>query len=113
MKGESALAQDTGSNLAGSLIVAAIVIGLSIVTGSFMLKTAQDESSERLAAVLGEMQALSAKIAAAPAAPSPGAAPARAGRPDPQKVYEVAIGDSPAKGPKTAKIKIVEWSDFQ
>jgi protein-disulfide isomerase len=107
------LAQDSGSNLAGALIVAAIVIGLSIVTGSFMLKTAQDESSERLSAVLGEMQALTAKIAAAPAAQGRAAAPARAGRPDPEKVYKVALGDSPSKGPKTAKVKIVEWSDFQ
>jgi hypothetical protein len=106
------LAQDSGSNLAGSLIVAAIVVGLSIVTGSFMLKTAQDESSQRLAAVLGEMQALTAKLAAAPAA-GRAAAPTRAGRPDPEKVYQVAIGDAPVKGPNTAKIKIVEWSDFQ
>jgi protein-disulfide isomerase len=107
------LAQDSNSNLGSSLIVAAVIVGLSIVTGSFMMKTAHDQSSEQLAAVLGEMQDLSAKVAAAPAAAGRPSAPSRPGRPDPSKVYKVDIGDAPAKGPRTAKVKIVEWSDFQ
>jgi len=103
------LGQDSG----GSTIVAAIVIGLSIVTGSYLIKTSNDASAEQLAAVLGEMQALSAKIAAAPSAPSRPSPAARPGRPDPSKVYQVAIGEAPVKGPKSAPVKIVEWSDFQ
>jgi len=38
-----------------------------------------------------------------------------AGRPavDPNKVYELPIADSPIKGPKDAKVVLVEFSDFQ
>jgi protein-disulfide isomerase len=105
--------QNSGSNLGGPLIIAAVVIGASIVTGSFLLKTAHDENSERLTTVLGEMQALSAKVAAGGAAPARPAAAAQPGRPDPDKVYQVALGDAPTRGPASAKVKIVEWSDFQ
>ena len=107
------MALNSGSNSGAALIIAAVVVGLSIVASSYMLMTAQDRSSEKLAAVLGEMQSLSAKIAAAPAAPTRPTPTARRGRPDPAKVYQIAIGDAPTKGPKTAPIKIVEWSDFQ
>jgi len=44
--------------------------------------------------------------AAAPAA-------ARPSMPDPNKVYNIPIGDSPVRGPKAAKVTIVEFSDFQ
>ncbi len=42
------------------------------------------------------------------------AAPAQA-RPqiDPNKVYSLNVGDSPTRGPKDAKITIVEFSDYQ
>ena len=32
---------------------------------------------------------------------------------DPNKVYNVEIGDSFTMGPKNAKVTIVEWMDFQ
>jgi protein-disulfide isomerase len=44
------------------------------------------------------------------AAPRPAAAP---GEPDANVVYKAMIGDAPVKGPKNAKVTIVEWSDFQ
>ncbi len=97
----------------GSLIVASIVIGLAIVTASLILKSSVDEGSAQLAATVGEMQELTAKIAAAPSAPNPSARPSRPARPDPSKKYEVDIGSSPARGPASAPVKIVEWSDFQ
>jgi protein-disulfide isomerase len=40
------------------------------------------------------------------------AAPARA-MPDPNKVHNIPIGNSPIKGPRTAKVTIAEFSDFQ
>lgn len=42
-------------------------------------------------------------------------APARAARPqeDPNKVYDIPVGNSYSKGPKDAKVTIVEFSDFQ
>ena len=99
------------SSSGGPIIVAAIVLGLSIVTGSFILKDSLDAGSTQLGAVLGEMQEANAKIAAAPAAPA--ARPSRPGRPDPNKKYEVPIGKAPARGPASAPVQIVEFSDFQ
>ena len=32
---------------------------------------------------------------------------------DPNKVYNIPIGDSFSKGPKDAAVTIIEWSDFQ
>lgn len=41
------------------------------------------------------------------------AAPARPSGPDPNKKYDIKIGNSFTKGPKDAAVTIVEWSDFQ
>jgi protein-disulfide isomerase len=43
------------------------------------------------------------------------AAPAAAARPavDPNKVYTIPIGSSAVRGPRTAKVTIAEFSDFQ
>jgi len=61
--------------------------------------------------VLAKLDSLDKSVqqmkAAAPAATPP--------RPmlDPNKVYTVPIADSPVKGPRTAKVTIAEFSDFQ
>ena len=43
------------------------------------------------------------------------AQPAAAQRPqmDPNKVYSIPVGNTPVRGPKTAKVTIAEFSDFQ
>lgn len=41
------------------------------------------------------------------------AAPAKPAGPDPNKKYDIKIGNSFSKGPATAAVTIVEWSDFQ
>ena len=59
--------------------------------------------------ILAKIQALSAdvqKVASAKPAPPPG-------QPDPNKVYTLNVGNSPVKGPKDAKVTIVEFSDYQ
>ena len=57
--------------------------------------------------ILAKLEALSADVKARPAAP---AAP---GQPDPNKIYALTVGNSPVKGPQDAKVKIVEFSDYQ
>jgi len=47
----------------------------------------------------------------AAAAPPPAAAAAAA--PPPAEKQDIAVGDAPTKGPKSAPVTIVEWSEFQ
>jgi protein-disulfide isomerase len=47
------------------------------------------------------------------AAAAPAAQPARADRPDPNRRYKVNTAGSPAKGSESAKVTLVEFSDFQ
>ena len=68
---------------------------------------ALDEKLDKLETNLGK------KLEARPeAAKKPRAA--RPGRPDPKATYKVAVFDGDAqKGPDSAKVTIVEWSDYQ
>jgi len=92
-----------------SLVVASVVLAAAILAGSWMLKESIDAGAAQLAAT-------SAKLQAALDRPSPAPAPraaARPGRPDPTKKYDINIGGAPTRGPDTASVKIVEWSDFE
>src|SRR6185312_2166343 len=50
---------------------------------------------------------------AAPPPQRPAAQQQQPAQADPNAVYSVPLGDSPARGPKTAKVTMVEFSDFQ
>jgi len=97
-----------GHSPGGGLVAAALILGASILGGAYMLTMSIDRGSAQLAG-LNESLKTVAK-APAPAAPARPSAP---GRPDPQKVYDIEVGDSPIRGSKDAKITIVEWVDFQ
>jgi protein-disulfide isomerase len=64
---------------------------------------------EQLAAIQTDLATLKSRPSQAAAAPTP----QRRRGPDPNKVYAVKAGASPAKGPKDARVTIVEFSDFQ
>ena len=91
----------------GALIGSAFILGIAIVGSSFLLSSSLDRASEQFGTAVASIKDFKPVAAAA-------AAPARKdGRPDPNKVYQVAVGKSPFVGPKDAKITIVEFSDFQ
>ena len=101
-------------NSSGSpTIIAAIILGLAIVGASFVIKNSLDQGAAGLQLGLKELDASVAKVAKADSRRPTAARPSRPGRPDPNKQYAVAVGQAPTKGPKTAAIQIVEWSDFQ
>ena len=62
--------------------------------------------------ILGKLGDLDKKLDTLAAARQ---APARPTQPqeDPNKVYELPVGNSPVHGPAGAKVAIVEFSDFQ
>ena len=94
-------------------IVAALILGVALVAAAWIVKGAVDKTTVQLSgiklALADTMGALQKVAQARPAA----ASPPRAGRPDPNRRYTVETKGSPAKGPATAKVKLVEFSDFQ
>jgi protein-disulfide isomerase len=98
-----------GQSSGGGLVAAALILGASILGGAYLLTMSIDRGSEQLAG-LSESLKIAAKAPAAAPRPS---APSAPGRPDPQKVYDVEVGNSPIRGSEDAKITIVEWADFQ
>jgi len=93
----------------GLAIVAAALVafGVGFWTGRESGGTSEQVLA-RLAALEEDVAALAERPSAAPT-PSP---PPRRG-PDPAKVHDVEVGDSPVRGAEDAAVTIVEFSDFQ
>jgi len=96
-----------------ALITASLILGGSVVSAGYFLATAIDRGAGEVAVLSASLNSAVetaktvAQAAAKPSAPTPGR------RPDPNKVYKVAVGSAPTQGPKSAPITIVEWADFQ
>ena len=95
-------------NSGNALIIAATILGLSVLGGAYILVGSVDRASQEVAA-LGAALGKAAPAAKA-AAPTP--APRRG--PDPAKAYTVNTQGSPSKGGgQNAAVTLVEFSDFQ
>ena len=92
--------------LVSALIIGAAVLGGALIIRSALQKTT-DQVSEMRLALNDTKQAL---VAAAQARPASQRAPSG---PDPNRRYTVNTAGAPAKGPNSARVKIVEFSDFQ
>jgi protein-disulfide isomerase len=96
-----------------SAIIGAVIIGVALIVTGFIVKAAVDNATAQLSGIklaLADTQEALEQVAKAQPAAAP--APARRG-PDPNRRYEVKTDGSPVKGPQTAKVSIVEFSDFQ
>jgi protein-disulfide isomerase len=96
-------------SLAGPLIVASLMLAVSILGSGYFMSKSIDGATERLR----ELSVAVKEIPSAAPAAAPSRQAARAGRPDPNKRYTIAVAGAPTKGPKNAPVTIVEWSDFQ
>ena len=94
-------------------IIAALILGIGLVVAAWIVKGAVDKSTAQLSGIkvaLADTKEALQKVAQA----RPAAAPSRRpSAPDPNRRYTVDIKGSPAKGPATAKVKLIEFSDFQ
>jgi len=97
------VAQGNGS----ATVVAALIIGASIVAGSFLVRSAV----ERVVAGIGELET-AIEVAAAPP-PSRARDAARPERLDPNRRYSVNTQGAPVRGDPDAKLAVIEFSDFQ
>ena len=87
-------------------LVAALIVSAALVGSALILKGSLDQTAAAIADVkgaLGRLEAGSARPAAA----------AQPGRPDPSRRYTLNTNGSPSRGNASAKITIVEFSDFQ
>ena len=73
-----------GQSSGGALVVAALILGASIIGGAYLLAMSIDRGSAELAS-------LNESLKTAAAAPAPAARPSPPGRPDPQKVYDIEV----------------------
>jgi protein-disulfide isomerase len=84
-------------------VVAALIIGGSIVAGSFLVQSSVEKTARQISALEDAIE-------------NAGVAPARGARPerlDPNRRYSVNTQGAPVRGSPDAKLAIVEFSDFQ
>jgi protein-disulfide isomerase len=91
-----------------STLIAALLISLSIIGGSFFVANSLDRATAQIELATEKLENLPLA-----AAPGPNARPNRPSRPDAGKEYKVDIGSAPIRGNEDAVVTIVEWSDFQ
>ena len=102
------MAQDSSST---AMIAAAVILGASLVGGRYLVASSIDRGADGITNLKTAIQTAAAARPAAPTAAAP--SPTRSRRPDPNQVYAINVGSAPFKGPKSAAVTIVEWSDFQ
>jgi protein-disulfide isomerase len=90
------------------VLVAAAIIGAALVGASLVIKSSVDRTTAELA---GLRTALTEATGGGRAEPA--RAPARPDRPDPSRRYSVETDGAPVRGPESAPVSIVEFSDFQ
>ena len=91
------------------IVVAALILAFAFLGGSVLIKSSLDRGAGEISALRTALTEAGAVVQAARPAP----APSRGNRPDPNRRYDIEVGAAPVKGPKDAKVTIVEWSDFQ
>ena len=96
-----------GSSSGVRLAILIAVVALIVITGMNLY-----EIRRRRTELNDQLGQLAAALNTRPANPANPAAPDPTG-PDPKKVYTVKTEGAPSLGPKTAPIKIAEFSDFQ
>ena len=98
---------------AKSMLIPALIIGGAILAGAVVVKSSLDETSVQLAEIRVGLSETKVALDAVAKAKSTAAAPARRRGPDPNKKYTLKTTGRPRKGPASARVEIVEFSDFQ
>ncbi len=92
-------------------IVGAVIIGGSILAGSIILNSSLRDASDKLQGIQKSLVETKEELKVI-ADSSPAGGTQRSG-PNPNRRYTINTKDAPAKGPLTAKVELIEFSDFQ
>ena len=96
-----------------AVVIGSIIVGGAILAGSWMLKNSLDGTVAQLDAIRTSLT--ETKQALERVAKNQGSQPAqqKKKRPDPNKRYTINTKGAPRKGPASARVQVVEFSDFQ
>jgi protein-disulfide isomerase len=89
----------------GAMVISALIIGASIVAGSFLVRSSVERTGKEVNALKGVLEAASRG--------EPPRDVARRERIDPSRRYPVNTKGAPVRGDPDAKVAVVEFSDFQ
>ena len=93
------------------LVLSALILGAAVIGGALIIRSALHKTNEQMDGLrLALNDTRQALVTAAQARPAAQRAPSG---PDPNRRYTVNTAGAPAKGPNSARVKIVEFSDFQ
>ena len=100
------------------VVAAASIVGLAVIAGSLVLARSLNSVTQQLDSAVGRLEQIRVAVNDAKdslgnlqAAARPSAAPSRG--PDPNRRYTINTEGAPSVGPKTAKVTLIEFSDFQ
>jgi hypothetical protein len=94
-------------------LIAAVIIGGSILAGSWLIHSSLNRNAEGLEGIqtsLGGTKQAIEQLAQAQPRQQP---QQRRRGPDPNRRYTINTSGAPSKGPGGAKVTLVEFSDFQ
>lgn len=98
---------------AAAALMSALLVAGCEGSGSFAkIQENLAQISDKQDKILSRLDELEQKVGKGPAA-APQPERAQPNRPDPKTTYKVTLDGAHTKGPDTAKVTIVEWSDFQ
>jgi hypothetical protein len=108
------MARTPTSSSFGPTAAVGVFIAGAVLAGSMVIKSGLSETASQLESIsTGLAETKTALDAVAKARPAAAPAANRRRGPDPDKVYTVKTAGAPVKGVQTAKVTIVEFSDFQ